>query len=483
MKGNTRISRNRRWTISAVALVAVIGLSVAGYFIYDMGYRLTGYVAKQTCSLVFVTQQPLETVLAELQEDNPFIRYVDVELNLQEPGTLASIAGWFESIAIYRSPVGATLVFPEYETAIMNFPLPKIPEPSSPDSNKTAFVPLGAADVNLLNRINRPALAGALKYAFAEPDDGESHRRTRAIVVVWKDHVIAEKYHPDFGPDSLLLGWSMSKSITNLLIGRRIQQGGDLSLAATGLRPEWLKDDRRSISLEDLLRMQSGLEFDETYSPLADVLTMLYRRADMGSFAASFDRVSASAPVWSYSSGTSNILSQQLRRSFDNDRDYVQFVWDDFLLPLDIRTAQLEFDASGTWVGSSYTYATALDWARIGKLVLDNGRWEGQQLLPADWIARSATPTASYRANPKTGDPPGKSYGMHWWLNRRGADGKNWLPSVPEDAIIAWGHFGQYVVVIPSRELIIVRLGLSRGPTGWDLDAFLGPILEALPPH
>ena len=471
-----------RWILVAAALVLLTVVGVAGYLIRDMGYRLTGYAAKQACSLVFVSQQPLEDVLVELREDNPYIRYVDVQINQQPAGVTASISGWFEQSAIYRSPVGATIVIPDYDQAIANFPLPDFPLEAADTANRSAFVPIGAADVNLLNQIDIPVLARAFKYAFTEPNNGSSHRRTRAAIVVWHDHVIAEKYHPDFGPDSLLLGWSMSKSVLNLMIGRRIYLGGNLSLASTGLREEWLKDNRKDISLEQLLRMESGLHFEETYSPMADVLTMLYRTPDMGSYAASFGRKdSSNKKHWQYSSGTTNIISQMLRRSFGSDKEYVRFIWQDFLLPLGIRTAQLEFDASGTWVGSSYMYATARDWAKIGKLVLDNGEWEGKQFLPADWIRQTATPTASYRENPTTGDPPGRSYGMHWWLNRKDANGRNWMPSIPEDTIVAWGHFGQYVVVIPSRQLIAVRLGLSKGPEGWDLEKFLKSVLLSLP--
>ena len=373
-------------------------------------------------------------------------------------------------------------MYPGYEKAILSFPLPDLSSESVEGNTEKAFVPMGRADVNLLDQVKGDLLKEAFAYAFDEPNEADSHRRTRAAMVVWNNHVIAEKYHPDFGPNSLLLGWSMSKSITNLLIGRRIFQGGDMSLPATGLRKEWLHDDRKSITLEQLLRMESGLDFEETYSPLASVLTMLYRKPDMGTYAASFKKEPfGGQATWYYSSGTSNILSQQLRRSFKDEREYVQFLWHDFLLPLGIRSAQLEFDASGTWVGSSYMYATVRDWARIGKLVIDNGKWAGQQFLPLDWIATSILPTASYRENPETGDPPGLSYGMHWWLNRKDAKGRNWMPSVPEDAIIASGHFGQYVVVIPSRQLIVVRLGLSKGPRGWDLEQFLEPILAATP--
>lgn len=307
--------------------------------------------------------------------------------------------------------------------------------------------------------------------------------RTRAILVIWNDQIIAEQYAPGFSAESLLLGWSMAKSVLNLAIGRRVQQGA-MSLDATSLRPEWLADERRPISVRQLLRMESGLKFDEPYSPFADSIRMLYREPDMAAFAASSERETQSVdpPRYYYSSGTTNILSAVLRDSFASDTDYMEFLWKDFLGQLGIHDAQLEFDASGTWVASSYLYATARDWARFGKLVLDDGVWQGSRLLPEGWIEESTTPTESYHANLETGDPPGASYGMHWWLNRRDSDGKQWMESVPEDAVTAWGHFGQFLTVVPSRRLIVVRLGLSRGAEGWNHDRFMGAVLSSLPP-
>ena len=471
----------RRLAIVIVGYLLIAGLAAAGYVVQDLGYRATGYTAKQACSLVNFTGQPLDVVLSELQEDNPLIQYVDVEWNPTDGTVHAGFFGLFLNTAKYRPPLGAVLVYPGYEAAIEAFPRPDVRERAAPSRTSEPFLSLKASDDSMLSRVDKPALARALAYAFGEPADGESTRRTRALLVIWHNRVIAEQYHPDAKADSLFLGWSMSKSILSLAIGRRIHQGV-MSLEASELRSEWLQDHRRSIRLEQLLRMESGLKFSETYSPFSDVLTMLYRRPDMGGYAASFEREApAGGSPWLYSSGTTNILSHQLRRSFDHDTAYVQFLWDELLLPIGIHTAQLEFDASGTWVASSYVYATARDWARFGKWILDDGLWEGRRLLPVGWIQQSMTPTPSYRASEATGDPPGASYGMQWWLNRKNAEGVNWMPLVPGDMITAWGHFHQYMTVIPSRQLIVVRLGLSKGPAGWDYERFLSLLLSALP--
>jgi len=380
----------RRLAVFIVGSLLIAGLAAAGYVVRDMGYRVTGYTAKQACSFVNVTGQSLAAVLSELQEDNPLVKYADVEW-VPDTGTVhATVFGLFRNTAVYRPPLGAVLVYPGYESAIDAFPLPRLSVGRS-DSG-TMFPQSRLESSGGLAHVDRPALAKALEYAFNEPSGGDSTRRTRALMIMWHNQIVAERYHPDFNADSLLLGWSMSKSILSLAIGRRVFQGG-MSLGATDLRPEWAQDDRRYISLEQLLRMESGLKFTETYSPFSDVLTMLYRRPDMGGYAASFKCEATATGVrpWLYSSGTTNILSELLRRSFQNDSDYVQFLWDDLLLPIGIRTAQLEFDASGTWVASSYVYATARDWARFGRLVLDDGIWEGRRLLQSGWINKSTT--------------------------------------------------------------------------------------------
>jgi len=471
-----------RLAVVIVASLVAACLAGAGYILRDLGYRVTGYTAKQACSFVNVTGQPLDAVLGELQEDNPLVKYSEVVWNPDTGAVHASLLGLFRNTAVYRPPLGAVLVYPGYEAAIDAFPRPNISTTDIRSGHPGPFISTDAAADALPVRVDPSAMAKALAYAFSEPSGGAATRRTRALLVIWRGNILAERYHPDFNRNSLLLGWSMSKSILSLAIGRRIHQGA-MSLEATELRPEWLQDDRRTISLEQLLRMESGLKFSETYSPFSDVLTMLYRRPDMGKYAASFKRGTAAdgASPWSYASGTTNILSDQLRRSFDNDTEYVRFLWRDVLLPIGIRTAQLEFDAGGTWVASSYVYATARDWARFGKLVLDDGRWEGRRLLPKGWIQKSMTPTAGYRSNEAAGDPPGLGYGMQWWLNRKNAAGENWMPSIPEDMITAWGHFHQHMTVIPSRQLIVVRLGLSKGPDGWDYERFLSLLLSALP--
>jgi len=212
--------------------------------------------------------------------------------------------------------------------------------------------------------------------------------------------------------------------------------------------------------------MSSGLEFGEIYDDFnSDVVVMLTRSEDAGALAA--DRPLAAEPgaVWDYSSGTTNLVSRALREVMDDDQAYWRFPYDRLFTPLGMHSAILETDPSGTFVGSSYGYATARDWARFGLLYLEDGIWDSKRILPEGWVEYAATPTPGSQ----------QQYGAHWWLNAGGR-----FEGVPRDEFRASGFDGQYVMVIPSRETVIVRLGQTPG-AGFDSAEFERAVLAALP--
>ena len=465
---------SRRRLIAALCIVALFWM---GYFVQQVAYTITGFAAKQACSLVNITQQNKEEVRSELDEDNPLMKYVRISWDDVTGGTEATMFGLFRRRAIYRPPLGAVVALPGSRASISE--TPRLPKRIKVIRTDEPF------SLTADSRIDQVELEAVRTYAFSEPDTAADKRRTRALLAIWKNEIILEQYHPDYDEESLLLGWSMTKSILALAIGRRVLQG-KMQLDDEGLRADWESDDRRSICLEDLLRMESGLDYAENYTnPLSDVLKMLTRTVHMGDYAASFPRIKRTneSYPWYYSSGTSNILSEQLRGGFGSDTTYLHFLFGDFLGRIGIQSAQLELDPGGTWVASSYLFLSARDWARLGKLALDDGMWNGQRLLAEGWMQASVTPTQSYESQTDPMNPPGLAYGMHWWLNRKGADGKNWMSSVPEDMFSAWGHADQYVTIIPSRELVVVRLGHSAGDRKrrWNHEKVLSGILEALP--
>jgi CubicO group peptidase (beta-lactamase class C family) len=309
---------------------------------------------------------------------------------------------------------------------------------------------------------------------FAEPDPTHP-RNTRAVVVVHGGRIVAERYAPGFDKTMPLIAWSMTKGAMNALIGLRVKDG-KLAVADRALLPEWRGqgDPRGAISLDDLLRMSSGLAFDESYDdPLGDVTEMLFVKNDMAKFAASKPLLHPPGSHWDYSSGTSVLLAAILRETFASEADYLRYPHDRLFAPLGMRSAVLETDASGNFVGSSLLYASARDFARLGLLFLHDGMWRGERLLPEGWVAYTLMPAKA---------APDESYGAQIWLKLPESHGYG-EPPMPHDAFYFLGHDEQIVAIVPSRDLVIVRLGLTQEGGDWDHARDLAPIVAAFPPQ
>ena len=314
--------------------------------------------------------------------------------------------------------------------------------------------------------IDEQALNDALDRAFQD-DNPQTPKRTRAVVVVQNGWVIAERYAEGIQPDMPLIGWSMSKSITHALIGRAIHEG-ILDPNQPPSVPEWSEpqDPRQTITLDQLLRMNSGLAFQESTGALnSDLVRMLTQEADMASFAAGKPLTKKPGKKWRYSSGTTNILSRILRHAINNDPRYWSFPAQALFTPLGMNTAVLESDASGTFVGSSLVWASGRDWARFGQLYLDQGYWNGKQLLPLNWVKQARTASRGSKGG----------YGAHWWLSQRKS-----RRDLPHDSFSAEGYQGQFLLVAPSQRAVIVRLGQTPKKPGFDANGFGADVLSAL---
>jgi len=444
--------------------VAVAGLAA---FVIRRMMRVAAvgaaYKAKALCSALFVSGLDLDPENADEISADAYrlMRLFRARVDRERKTVSASFRGLLERTAVWRPGLGATLAFRPLG------PAPVIPAPRRLDAARPW--PEGEATAPAAS----PAVARVLEAAFAEPDPARL-RRTRAIVVVRDGKLLAERYAPGFTHETPLNGWSMTKSVLGALIGTLVAEGR-LGLADKSLLAEWRApgDSRAEISVEDLLRMRSGLVFSEIYSnPLSDVTRMLFDGPDAGGFAAS--RLLAQTPGthWQYSSGTTNILSLIMRRALGEDA-YAARPRRALFDPLGMASAILEQDASGTFVGSSFLFATARDWARFGLLHVQDGVWDGRRLLPEGWVKLVTTPTPQ---------APNARYGAHWWLKLskelggETAAGK----ALPADAFHALGHEGQCVTIVPSRGLVVVRLGLSIDITAWDQAAFLADLLRSL---
>jgi CubicO group peptidase (beta-lactamase class C family) len=193
--------------------------------------------------------------------------------------------------------------------------------------------------------------------------------------------------------------------------------------------------------------MTSGIKWDENYGDISEVTLMLYEKTNSSEFAINQPKAYPPDSIWYYSSGSSNILTEIVKRKFDNIEDYWKYPYEELFNKISMYNTVYETDASGNFVGSSYTYATTRDWARFGLLYLNNGIWFGDTIVTPEWV--EFTHTAAPNSDGK--------YGSQFWLNESG----NELPDAPKDIYYADGYQGQRIYIIPSKKLVIVRMGLT----------------------
>jgi CubicO group peptidase (beta-lactamase class C family) len=465
--------------VSRVAgLGLIVGVMYALNFLGAAGPVGAGYYAKVACSAVFVSGRGLDSVLAEdLRIDHPFSSAVEVSVDPAEQTATATFGKLFDRTAVYREGLGCTLAT-DMEVGELREQASRFFPPANIDATELIPWPTGDADieVGLSPDIDQPLLALTLERAFSDPDP-EAPAGTRAVVVVHRGRVVAERYAGGITAETPLVGWSMTKSVFNALVGILVGEGR-LDLDQPAPVAEWSNriDPRNSITLRQLLRMSSGLRFKEEYSDLAaDAPAMLFNTFSAGAYAARKPLISRPGTRWRYSSGTSNILSRIVRETVGGSAaEYWSFPRLALFERIGMRSAILEPDSSGVLVGSSFCYATARDWARLGLLYLNDGVWQGERVLPEGWVEFTVTPARHA--------PQGR-YGAHVWLNAGEAADKRdrrW-PGLPVDLFYFSGYEGQTVAVVPSRDTVVVRLGCTKDPSAWSVERFLIDVLSALP--
>jgi CubicO group peptidase (beta-lactamase class C family) len=443
------------WSAAAAGIVLLAAAVLQLRVIVDVA---CGYKAKVLCTAIFASRRDMDPRRAdEIRADSyRLLRPFRVAVDRRRSMVTASLFGARAHTAIYRSGSGATLVYA-----------------AAPRDPLVTAAPLGVSRSNHEHSAAHPRLQQVVDRAFEEPQPSRL-RRTHAVLVVRDGDVIAERYARGVGANTPLPGWSMAKSVLNALVGILVAEGR-LALDQRELRPEWRSPDpRAAISLEDLLRMRSGLRFSEAYgNPWSDVLHMLFNCPDSAGYAASRPLANPPGRVWAYASGTSNILSAIVRHAVGVS-SYPQWPRRMLFEPLGMESAVLEPDEAGTFVCSSYMLATARDWARYGQLWLDSGRASsGKALLPPEWVRFSTTPTPE--------SPEGR-YGAHWWLKLNPEVGGNdpAAGSIAADAFFAIGHEGQTLTIIPSHRLVVVRLGASIYIDAWNHARFIAEVQDAL---
>jgi CubicO group peptidase (beta-lactamase class C family) len=439
--------------VAGAALTAAV---VIGFYAYQFVIVGTAYSAHMLCSALFVSGRTAESVRSTdlAADDLAPLRYVTTDVDADARRVRAHFYGMASRTAIHRDRLGCVVA-------------DDVPRSDA----VTSALPTQRAFVRELAHGSNTAVDGALDWAFAEPDPTRM-RRTRAVVVVHDGRVIAERYADGFDADTPQLGWSMAKGVVNALVGVLVKEGR-LALDAPIGEQIWpAGDPRRSITLSQMLRMSSGLDFDEdSINPRGGVLYMLLRALDVPTYAATTPLRATPGTYWRYSSATTNLIMAAIRRRV-GEEEYSTLPRRLLFDRLDMRSAVMETDAHGNYIGSSFVYATARDWARFGLLYLTDGVWNGERVLPDGWVDYSRTPAPA---------APDRQYGAHFWLKvAPNYEQPSAQFDFPPDTFHAIGHEGQFVTIIPSRRVVIVRLGLTRHAGAWDHREFVRRVLSAI---
>jgi CubicO group peptidase (beta-lactamase class C family) len=459
----------RRALISAVVIVLIVGVAWAGgWFVNRTADRIrvgTALVSHTMCSGAFVSGLDPELLYAEAVRPIPgqdlLAKRLKYQIDRENREVTVTWAGMIKSRAVYREGFGCMLL---HRNDAKDAGIGKAPAGAS-EIGASAI-----AHADSLIEVQPPdaKLEAALDRAFSEPNQA-AERRVKAIVILHNGKIVAERYAAGYGNDTPVLGYSLAKSVTNALIGILVRQK-KLSVEQRAPVEEWANpsDPRHAITIDQLMRMSSGLAVEESDSGADPVSRMLFLESDMAGFAERARLKATPGSQWEYTSGNTLILSRIIRDAVGGNAESVrEFARRELFEPLGITTATIEFDASGTPVGSIYVYMSARDWARFGQLYLNDGVINGQRILPEGWVNYSAAPTMD------------TYYGAGFWTNRGGhGDAKDRIEAgMPEDAFYGSGNLGQRVVVIPSAGLVIVRLGLTHTP-GFDMRGLLKLVSE-----
>lgn len=482
-------------------LLTLVALIFASYRV-GIPTSAAGMAAKNVCSAMFVSGRSFDNIMREdILPASVIMRLAQVSIDTKLRQTSASLPGTVERHAIYRDKLGCMLLGPGQlppPAGVDRAPWP-IDDRHHDTISKQAFAqkrpwPLGngAADEQWPESVDRDQLQASVSQAFDAPSatstkpvvSNQDGPNTRALLVIHQGRLLAERYGPGFDQNTPQLGWSMAKSLLSVLTWQYFQTN-DIALETpvTQLmqrapRPQWVgqwqRDARANITVENLLFMRDGLDHTESKMPWSNVLRMLWSIPDIAGYAGSASLAEPAGENWRYSSAVSNLLSGVLREQFASNRTYWQYPDKAVFKPLGMESAVLETDASGTFIASSYLWATPRDWAKFGWALLNDGQWQGQQIFAPGWLAAASQP--AQQANGKR-----SPYGAHIWQTHDSsqlscASGAE----LPADGLLLTGHWGQAMGVFPAHQTVVLRLGLTTDPAQWDVCQFMHETLAAI---
>lgn len=442
--------------------ILVLLLIVVTWFVWPRLPIITAFAAKGMCSSVFLADKIPERVEAEDLSFFP-ISLAKSVIDYEKKSVTSTVFGLAKRKAVFRDGLGAVIVLetPEEELRQTGFALP-----ASDYAQDTIPWPKGdLLPETLPSGVNYQRLNELIDTCIDAPGT-EPFKKTLGIAVVYDNQLIAEKYIDGYDSETMFHGWSMTKSITGALAGI-LSDEGKLKLEEPAGFEEWQNNERKNITVKNIIQMSSGLDWYENYFTISDATVMLMQQDDMLSSVLDNKLEFPPGTHWNYSSGDANLLSGILRDRIQNDKDYHNFIYTKLLFPLGMLHTKVETDASGLFVASSYSYGSTRDWARFGMLFLNDGIFAGDTIVSKEWVDFMKTPAESSDGN----------YAGTFWLKE--SNPFQALVDVPKDVFFADGFLGQRIYIIPSKKLVVVRMGY--GLSDFDLNNFLSEIIKTLP--
>lgn len=410
----------------------------------------TGIGSKLLCSARYVSGFSQQQSFDDLVQYSGILQEITVDYDDVQKSVTTSLFGLSEKTANYLPNIGCAIDYSGFNQRASL----QTEQVSASDEAWPAGDNIGAADSDM---------EGMLQRLLAK--DNEEGFNTRAFLVAHRGKVVAEAYGQGADADTPLLGWSMAKSLTAIMLAN-LEYHEELDLDAAPEFELWAGDERSQIRISDMLTMTDGLAFSEEYNPGDDATAMLFTEPSSSDFVMDKAALHAPGSRFNYSSGTANLLARiYFEKAGGNQGNYDAYM-ESIHQALAFQNAIFEVDASGVFMGSSYLYASARDWARIGQLMLNGGTINGARIMTEDWVSRATTPNTSENQ---------RAYGYQWWLNR-GNEELRWS-DMPADAYSAQGNRQQYLMVIPSLDLVIVRLGWTAG--GYPVNEIFSEIIRS----
>ncbi len=434
----------------------------------------TGHAASEICSRTFVSNQDMDIIMKDVLVEKIHPLQKVMRLDIDHQGKTVSVSAPFfkgmnKKTAVYRECLGCTMAVGVTPEELYNQPFTPLESPILPGNESW---PNGKAGIDPKDSTpDYDKIKDIVQFMFAEknPDDLHSHINTHSVLVIHDGRLVAEKYSDGHSKNTQFVGWSMTKTVTAMLLGILNGQG---KADYNDTLDSWKNTEKEAIKLKHIMHNNTGLEWNEAYAGQSDISVLLYNKKNMAEYVRSKPIVQPPGETINYATGNSMLIAELIfQKTGSTLQDVYNFYQKELFHKINVTSALIEHNANGVFIGCARAFMTARDWARLGLLLYNNGNWQGEQIIPESWIdfMRTPSPTAPY-------------YGALTWLNSESTIQNG----IPKDHFAFRGTLGQYIVIVPSEKLIVVRLGsfarkVKEPMASLDFFKSVKNIIDALP--